>query len=63
MFDKEDAEVQLERFEEIVNKFRDVQRQISNEINELSVADVTCEAKFEEKSLAIKAMLRRVKRT
>lgn len=57
--DKEDAEVQLERLDQVIREFQGIQQQIIQEIDEPSVADVTAEAEFEERSLAARAFLRR----
>ncbi|XP_018371804.1 PREDICTED: uncharacterized protein LOC108766798 [Trachymyrmex cornetzi] len=58
--DKEEAEVRLERLEQVINEFHTVQRQIISETDEPLVCDVTAEAEFEERSLAAKAILRRI---
>jgi len=60
LLDREDAEGRLERLDQVIREFQDIQRQIINEIDELSVADTTIEVEFEAKSLAARTLLRRI---
>lgn len=58
---KEDAEIWLDQLSQIVHEFQGIQQQIIiNKSDWPSVAEVTAKLEFEEKSLAIKAMLKRI---
>lgn len=60
LLDKEEAEVRLERLDQVIHEFQGIQRQIIDEIDEPTEADITAEVEFEERSLTLRATLRRV---
>lgn len=58
--DKEDAKVRLERLDQVISEFQEIQRQMVEKIDELTEADDEEEADFEERSLTVRANLRRI---
>jgi len=58
--DKIQAEIKLERLEEIRREFEDISRRLLETLGDLTVDDTTEEERFEERYLQVKIKLRRV---